>query len=218
MKNLHQKINDIQKEVKSVFKGSKVSITQNSSYQAVSHDDVAALLHLPMADAGIAVEVSMDSCEISTIVTKKEYQGKVEDKISYMAKVCMLVTFVNSDEPCEDRYTVKSFAYAFDSGDKAVGKACSMAVKYVYLKNFNLESTDEEESRDNERDQQTKHEPQKQPPAQQSMSVHQNGVTPVSEQQRKAIWAISKKNNIEAPKLSSFEEAKEWITRMNKGN
>ena len=216
MKNLHQKINDIQKEVKSVFKGSRVSITQNSSYQAVSHDDVAALLHIPMAEAGIAVEVSMDSCEVVTVVKKTEYQGKVEEKLSYMAKVCMLVTFVNSDNP-EDRYIAKSFAYAFDSGDKAVGKACSMAVKYVYLKNFNLESTDDEESRDNEHKSASYQAP-RQAPVQQNNPAQQNGVTPVSDQQRKAIYAISKKNNIEAPELSSLEEAKEWINRMNKGN
>ena len=50
----------------------------------------------------------------------------------------------------EEREVCKSFAYAFDSGDKAVGKAESMAVKYVFLKNFVLESTDNEESRDHE--------------------------------------------------------------------
>ena len=147
MKNLHQKINDIQKEVRSVFRGSRVAVTEYRSYTAVSHDDIAALLHLPMADAGVSVEVSMESCEIDKVATTKEYQGKKEEKISYMAKVWMLVSFVNSDDPKLDRFTVRSFAYALDSGDKAVGKACSMAVKYVYLKNFNLESTDDEEAR-----------------------------------------------------------------------
>jgi len=147
MKNLYQKINDIQKEVTSVHKGSTVNITQNSSYKAVSHDDVASLLHLPMANAGICVEVDMVDCKIDQIITEKTYNGSTDKKYSYQATVTMLVTFVNADDP-KERFSVRSTAYAFDSGDKAVGKAESMAVKYVYLKNFNLESTDDEESRD----------------------------------------------------------------------
>lgn len=149
MKNLYQKINDIQKDITSVFKGARVQVTQNSSYRAVSHDDVAALLHLPMANAGIAVIVDMHECKVDRIITTKTYNGQIEDKVTYQATVTMSVTFVNSDDP-QDKFTVKSTAYAFDSGDKAVGKAESMAVKYVYLKNFNLESTDEEEQRDTE--------------------------------------------------------------------
>jgi hypothetical protein len=149
--NIHQKMNEIQKKVKSVYKGSTVQVTQSSSYYAVSHDDVAALLHTPLAEAGIMVEVDMVDHKVEQIVTEKSYNGMTEKKYSYMASVLIAMTFVNSDNPT-DRFTVKSFAYAFDSGDKAVGKAFSMAVKYVYLKNFNLESTDEEEQRTTEQE------------------------------------------------------------------
>ena len=208
--NLHQKINLIQKNITSVFKGGKVSITATASYRAVLHDDVAALLHLPMADAGIAVEVDMVDCQVEQIVNEKTYQGNTEKKISYMAKVWMAVTFVNADDP-KDRFTVKSFAYAFDNGDKAVGKAESMAVKYVYLKNFNLESTDDEESRD--------HEPSHINQGKQSFTDHSKTSAYVnkepSEQQRKAIFAISKSKNIEMPKIDSFEQARDWITAQN---
>lgn len=149
MKNLYQRINDIQKKVVSVHKGSRVEVVKGKYYSAVSHDDIAALLHLPMAEAGISVEVDMIECSIEPIAKESIYNGQKEIKYSYLAKVKMAVTFVNSDDP-KERFTVNSYGYAFDSGDKAIGKAESMAVKYVYLKNFNLESTDDEESRSEE--------------------------------------------------------------------
>jgi hypothetical protein len=37
-----------------------------------------------------------------------------------------------------------------------------------------------------------------------------------SEQQKKAMWAIAKANNIEVPKINTFKEASEWIESMNK--
>lgn len=147
--NIYQKINEIQKEVQTVYKGATVSMGGGKEYYAVSHDDVAALLHLPLASIGISMEVDMVDCVIEQFIIEKEYNGKIDKKFNYMARVKMAVTFVNSDDP-KERFTVNSSAYAFDAGDKAVGKAQSMAVKYVYLKNFNLESTDQEESRSNE--------------------------------------------------------------------
>jgi len=147
--NLHQKINEIQKIITSVHKGSRVEVVKGKFYSAVSHDDIAALLHSPLAEIGIAIQVDMVDCQVTPIEKETTYNGQKDIKYSYQATVKMAVTFVNSDNP-QDRFTVNSYGYAFDSGDKAIGKAESMAVKYVYLKNFNLESTDDEESRDYE--------------------------------------------------------------------
>jgi hypothetical protein len=145
--NLYQKINAIQKKVTTVFKGASVSVGGGRSYNAVSHDDVAALLHIPMAMVGVFTEVDITKAEIEQISTESTYNGKTEKKFSYMAKIWVSVTFVNSDTPTE-RFVSNGFAYSFDNSDKATGKALSYAVKNVYLKNFNLESTDNEESRD----------------------------------------------------------------------
>jgi hypothetical protein len=145
-KNLYQKMTDIMKDVQSVFKGATIQMGNNRSYSAVNHDDVARLLHKPLADAGIVTKVSVERAEI-TQGTKTNKYG--DQSAEYRADVWVEVTFINADKP-EEREVCKSFAYAFDSGDKAVGKAESMAVKYVFLKNFVLESTDNEESRDHE--------------------------------------------------------------------
>ena len=149
MKNLFQKINEIQKQVKSVHKGSTVKINEKSSYTAVSHDDVTSLLHDPIANSGIVAMPRMETCELEIIENSKTYQGQTQISKSYLVKVWASVTFFNSDNMTE-QFQTQCFAYAIDSGDKATGKAYSMAIKYCYLKTFMLESLDDEESRDYE--------------------------------------------------------------------
>jgi hypothetical protein len=137
---------NVMREVDSVFKGANISMGNGRSYSAVNHDDVARLLHKPLATEGIITKVSVERVDISS----RDKTNKFGDvSLEYRADVWVEVTFINADNP-EEREVCKSFAYAFDSGDKAVGKAESMAVKYVFLKNFVLESTDNEESRDHE--------------------------------------------------------------------
>ncbi len=145
-KNLYQKMSEIMKEVETVFKGANISMGNGRSYSAVNHDDVARLLHKPLAEHGIITKVSVEKVELSSRDKTNKYGDTAPE---YRADVWVEVTFINADKP-DEREVCKSFAYAFDSGDKAVGKAESMAVKYVFLKNFVLESTDNEESRDHE--------------------------------------------------------------------
>lgn len=145
-KNLYQKMQAIMREVDTVFKGASINMGNGRSYSAVNHDDVARLLHKPLAEQGIITKVSVTKVDISYRDKTNKYGDTSPE---YRADVWVTVTFINADKP-EEREVCESFAYAFDSGDKAVGKAQSMAVKYVFLKNFVLESTDNEESRDHE--------------------------------------------------------------------
>ena len=145
-KNLYQRMASIMKEVETVFKGANISMGNGRSYSAVNHDDVARLLHKPLADHGVITKVSVEKVELTSRDKTNKY-GDVSPE--YRADVWVEITLINADNP-EEREVCKSFAYAFDSGDKAVGKAESMAVKYMFLKNFVLESTDNEESRDQE--------------------------------------------------------------------
>lgn len=145
-RNLYQKMTDIMKEVDTVFKGANISMGNGRSYSAVTHDDVTSLLHKPLANHGIWTKVSIEKVELTTRDKPNKYG---DTSVEYRADVWVEVTFINADKP-EEREVCKGFAYAFDSSDKAVGKAESMAVKYIYLKNFTLESTDNEESRDHE--------------------------------------------------------------------
>lgn len=145
-KNLYQRLNSLMADVTSVFKGTEVSMGGGRGYSAVSHDDVTKLIHMPLVNNGIFVELGVISSKLSPLETVSEYQGRQQVKTNYLAEVTVRATFVNVDKP-EERFSVDSYAYALDSSDKAVGKAMSMATKYIYLKNLLLESTDEEEQR-----------------------------------------------------------------------
>ncbi len=145
-KNLYQRLNSLMADVTSVFKGTEVSMGGGRGYSAVSHDDVTKLIHMPLVNNGIFVELGVISSKLSPLETISEYQGRQQVKTSYLAEVTVRATFVNVDKP-DERFSVDSYAYALDSSDKAVGKAMSMATKYIYLKNLLLESTDEEEQR-----------------------------------------------------------------------
>jgi len=214
--NLYQRINLIQLKISSVYKGAKVSMGNSGSYNAVSHDDVTALLHQPIADVGIIAFPNMESADVESYETVKSYNGKDTVSTGYKVKVWASITFINMDKP-DERITTKCFSYALDNGDKATGKAYSMAIKYCYLKTFMLESCDEEESRDYE--QSYKPKPDYSQTAvtsgHQAPSTFKDGVA--TDQQQKAIFAISKAKGIAKPTIDSFEEAKKWITEQNKG-
>lgn len=270
--NLYQKINLVMQRVKSVHKGATVSITQNSSYKAVSHDDVTALLHDPITEARLVAIPTQLEAKVTAYETRKEYQGKVTTGTGYIVEQWAAVTYINIDNPME-RETTKCFAYALDSGDKATGKAYSMAVKYCHLKTFLLESQDEEESRDfenpafstNSRSMEKSRVTQGKPGSQptENVSGHRGDEAPnqnrisdtshthrsgnsghlqgpkghgdmdkrcgeeapkdrqgtkgITEAQKKAVYAISKKKGIDPiPSFKTAKEAAEWITEQNK--
>lgn len=145
--NLFQKINHIMMNIDGVHKGANVSTGANGpSYKAVSHDDVTALLHKPCADMGIVIIPSITRAETTSFEKLDKYNVM---KTTYRCDVWVDVMFINADKP-DEKLVSSSYAYAIDSGDKATGKAYSMAVKYAYLKGFMLESYDDEESRDYE--------------------------------------------------------------------
>lgn len=144
--NIYQKINAIQKQITSVQKDAEISMGGGRSYSAVSHDAVTNLLHMPLAQAGIVMVPSMIQSTITQTETKEVYNGNEKTKINYRADVTVSIGVVNADDK-SDSFSVLSSAYSFDTGDKATGKAFSMAVKQAYLKLFMLESVDHEEER-----------------------------------------------------------------------
>jgi len=143
VKGLLQRLVEVQKEVTTVIKNEKVEVTKNNSYKAVTHDDVAALLHMPLAKHGIIVVPTITDIEHSTLVVKTQYGEKQKFRTDLKIKV----TYINADNP-KDFIETHGGAFAFDSADKAPAKAYSLALKTVLLKMHLLESRDEEEKRD----------------------------------------------------------------------
>lgn len=145
--NLAQRILQVYKEVKSVIKDDHVSTGEGKKgYMAVSHDAVTSALHGPMAAAGIIINVTQKDFKLESFEKVKIYNGVQQSTTWYLVELKILCTFINVDDPNEQLLS-ESYGYALDTGDKAVGKALSMALKNTLLKNFMLESLDEEEQR-----------------------------------------------------------------------
>jgi hypothetical protein len=184
-KNLFQKINNVMREVKTVEKTASI-IMVRGSYNAVEHDEVTSLLHGPMVKEGIVANATMESCELSVL----DNNGRP----SYRTDVWVSVTFINADNPDEFMVT-KSFSYALDMGDKATGKAYSMAVKYCYLKTFMLASCDKEENRDFEQSS-----PQR--PSGNAQGFTKNSASGASDAQKNFIFKmLNQKHNGQIPAL-----------------
>lgn len=146
VKNVFQRFLEVQKKVLHVLKKDDITIA-GETYKAVSHDDVAAALHLPLAEAGIVLLVDQEECTFSSFELKNRY-GDL--KTWYRADVKVTATWINADNP-EDRFKSGARAFAVDSSDKAASKAYSLALKIILLKQHLLESRDQEESRDFEK-------------------------------------------------------------------
>lgn len=146
---LGEKINEVMKEVRSIYKGGEIKMNERSSYSVVTWDGVVGPIHDAFAKHGIIVEANMLNPKVERIETTSEYQGKVTIKQSWMASCTAAIRFKNSAK-ADDSFECQAFAYAFDTGDKAMGKAYTMACKMIMLKTLLLESTDEEEARPTE--------------------------------------------------------------------
>lgn len=200
---LHQKIRKVYEEVTSVVKDSTVPTGKDKSYDAVSHDAVTEVLHGPLSRHGIIVLPSIEQAKVTPFEVVSEYNGNKTFKQNYLAEIFIQITFINAEDG-SDREIVKGYAYALDTSDKAVGKAFSMATKNAYLKVFMLESKDQEESRDYEKDSSylSKKDPAQAPPAIPGKPKNYAPSSPapkqanpdrvgISESQQKRLWAIS---------------------------
>lgn len=133
IRNIFQRIIDIMAELDYLQKGEKKA---GGMYRYVSHDQVAAAIHPLLVKHGVVI--------IPTVKEMKQDGNRT--------CMCVLVTFINSDNP-EESFVVESYGYGIDTSDKGPGKAYSYAFKYALLKTFCLETGDDPDD-----DQQSKHE------------------------------------------------------------
>lgn len=138
--NIYQRLNAIKKDVAYIKKDKEV--TGAGSYMAVTHDAVTAATRAKFVEHGVLVmpfELS------SAVVDSGMVTGKGNPIIRFEARY--RVSFMNIDEPA-DSASIELAAHALDQGDKAPGKALSYATKYAVLKVLQMETGDEEESRE----------------------------------------------------------------------
>ena len=108
--NIYQKILLIMKDVDYVQKEKK---KVNGQYTFVSHDTVASVIHPQLVKHGVMV--------VPTVI-KWEQDGNRTSAV-------MAVDFVNADDP-SDRFSVQSFGFGVDTGDKGPGKSMSQKLMF----------------------------------------------------------------------------------------
>lgn len=140
--NIYQRINEVMKEVDYVKKDKAVS-GGGANYKAVTHDQAVAVIRAALVKHGIVIQpvqkhgefLQMRDLNAQPVAIKMGlYSGSYD------------IHFVNMDKP-DERSTVSVEAHANDNGDKAPGKAMTYAVKTAILKQFTLETGEDDESR-----------------------------------------------------------------------
>jgi hypothetical protein len=121
--NIQQRILGIMHDLEYIQKGDK---TVNGQYRFVSHDQVTTAIHQLLVKWGVLPVPK---------VTAWKQEGN-------RTSVDLRVDFKNVDQP-NDMESVDFFGFGVDSGDKGPGKAISYALKYAYLKMFNLATGDD---------------------------------------------------------------------------
>ena len=145
--NIYQRINNVMKAVEYVQKDSAVS-GMGGGYKAVSHDQVISVARKALVDNGVMIfpnQISGEFLQMRDINATPQpikmglYSGTYE------------INFVNIDDG-NDKITATIQAHANDNGDKAPGKALSYATKSAILKVLSLETGENDESREEQRD------------------------------------------------------------------
>ncbi len=145
--NIYQRINKVMQTVQYVQKDSAVS-GMGGGYKAVSHDQVVSVARQALVDNGVIIfpnQVKGEFLQMRDINATPQaikmglYSGTYE------------INFVNIDDG-NDKIVATIEAHANDNGDKAPGKALSYATKSAILKVLSLETGENDESREEQRD------------------------------------------------------------------
>jgi len=136
--NVHQRINWVRSQIGYV---QKTKVVSGQGYKAVTHDDVTAMVRPHLIKAGIDTVQTLTNSKFEDTGQKTKSGTPI-----FLYTGVYDISLVNVDNP-EDAVISHVEAQALDFGDKAPGKAMSYGKKYVYLKSFDIETGEDEESR-----------------------------------------------------------------------
>lgn len=134
--NILQRVIAVRNEVRYIQKDKEVD-TGRGKYKAVTHDMVTAMVRESMNKHGIVV--------IPFLVETDE-KPPVGDSKQFRHIAVYDFKFCNAED-ATDFFVVRTTGHAMDNADKAPGKALSYAKKYAILKVFEIETGENEESR-----------------------------------------------------------------------
>lgn len=135
MKNIYQRLNKVKESVKFAEK-----TANTGQYKAVTHDEITAITRGALIENGVMFTVNLKHGELKEIGRTKNGAP------NFMYDAIYTIDFINVDNP-QDKFSVEQAGQAVDAGDKAAYKALSLAVKYCLLKLLQIESGENDESR-----------------------------------------------------------------------
>ena len=142
--NIFQRMIEVQKLATTVHKTALVKMSEtDKGYKATTHDEVAATLHLPLAECGVFMLPDIVKYSITSFDKVNQWGKNVT---WYRTDMDILVKWINVDKP-DEFITSTGASFALDTSDKSFAKAYSLALKIVLLKVHLLESRDGEENR-----------------------------------------------------------------------
>lgn len=125
---LKQKLMLIQRDIKTMPKDGKNSF---QNYQYLSETQLTAKMKELLDEYGVLFNYS------SNIVSETIREKQV------LTTVCVIYSFVDSES--EEVWTGHAVGQGQDTGDKGVYKAITGAIKYIYMKTFNIPTGDDPE-------------------------------------------------------------------------
>mgnify|MGYP003641906134 CR=1 FL=1 len=146
-KNIYQRINAVMQDVQYVQKDKAVS-GGGANYKAVTHDQLVSVIRAALVKHGIVVEPKQTE---GKFLVMRDMNATPQQVKMGLYSGWYDVHFVNIDYPA-DKTCITVEAHANDNGDKAPGKALTYAVKSAMLKQFTLETGENDESREEVRD------------------------------------------------------------------
>lgn len=140
--NILQRMNWVRSQISYIQKDAKVGFG-NSTYKAVRHDAVTGMVRPFLIQSGIVTTQTLKSAQ--TV----DSGSTTKNGVPIIRYEAIYVISFESVIPSDDMkaVVVEVEAHALDQGDKAPGKAMSYAKKYAYLKEFDIETGEDEESR-----------------------------------------------------------------------
>lgn len=200
--NIYQRVNEVRKKVDYLTKDATVT-----GYKAITHDQVTAGLRDALVANGIITTISLIG---SSFEPTGQVTGSGAKWSMYTALYC--VSFINIDEP-KDRIEINIQSQALDNADKASGKAMSYAMKYAMLKTFNIETGENEESRQDER----REKAEKKLPISAIQAEDLKKLIAESKADEEKLLSYFKINKIEEMTNSDLEKAIDMLNRKRGG-
>ena len=205
--NIYQKLIEVRKEVPYLQKENS-----GAQYKYVSSSQVLGNCKAKMDELGLLLIPSVIGHKVTeSIIERPDREGNIEKRTTtYFTELDTKMTWINAEKP-EETIECLWYGQGVDiAGEKGVGKALTYSEKYFMLKFFNI-PTDKDDPDSFQKKMEDDPQPKKETPAPRSWGGNKPSQappgaskTPVSEAQRKRLFAICKQHGVPESEVKDY--------------